>query len=143
MNEVIDLFPQDGRGVLCLELVHRHIQHLQVGVTLFDLHADGLGHMGLAQARVAEDVERVVGRMSWIDGDGHAGRTGQPVAVAFDECVERVVRVQLRIDDDLAGHAGNGVRIFDVRRIRLAAIFAIGIGHAAVLVVGVVVGGRL
>ena len=92
---------------------------------------------------MSEEVGSVVCRMSGIGGDGHAGRTGRPVAVAFDECVDLVVRFQLRIDDDLAGHAGNGVRIFDVRRIRLAAIFAIGIGHAAMLVVGVVVDGRL
>ncbi len=122
MYEIVHLLVQDGRGILCLEFVHGDIEHLQVRVPLFDLHADGLCYVGLSESRVAEHVERIVGRVAGIDRDRHAGRTRQAVAIALYKGVERVVGVELGVDDDFP-YARNDERILYIRRVGLLDVF--------------------
>ena len=52
MDEVGDFAVLVGRLELRLELVHRHVEHLQFGVPLPYFVADGLGHVGFAQTRI-------------------------------------------------------------------------------------------
>ena len=55
--------------------------------------ADRVQQMGLAEARVAVDEQRVVGLGGGL-GDRHGGRVGEPVAAADDERLECVLRVE-------------------------------------------------
>ncbi len=103
---------------LRLEFVHRDIEHAQFGMTLPNFVSDGLHDVGFAQSRIAPDIERVERRVARIDGDGHAGGTGQPVAFALDEGIERQIRIELRIDDDFLDPRDDE-RIFDVFRVGL------------------------
>lgn len=111
MDEIRNFAVLVGGLELRLELVHRDVKHLQFGVALPHFVADRLHDVGLAQSGVAVYIQRVERRMARIDRDGHTRRTGQAVALPFDEGCERVVRVELRVDDDLL-ETRNDERIF-------------------------------
>ena len=85
---------------LGLKLVHRDVKYLQFRMALPHFVSDGLHDVGLAQARVAPNVERIERCVARGDGDGHTSRTCQPVAFAFDERVECQTCIELRVDDD-------------------------------------------
>ena len=91
----------DGILVLRHELVHGDVQDLLFGVALADLMAYGLDDMGFAETRVSVYVQRVEWGVSGIYCHGHSRRAGQTVAFALDECIEGVIRAQLRIDNQL------------------------------------------
>ena len=98
--------------ILRLKLVHRDVEHLQIGMTLTDFVTYGLYDVGFAQTRIAIYVQRVErGVVARVYCHRHAGRAGQTVAFTLDEVVERVARVELRVDDYLAWYARNCERI--------------------------------
>lgn len=74
------------------ELLRAHVPHADAGVEADGVVADGVQQVGLAEARVAVDEERVVclGRL----GDGDCRGMGEPVGPADDEGVEAVLRVE-------------------------------------------------
>ena len=94
MDEIRNFAVLVGGLELRLELVHRNVKHLQFGMALPHFVADRLHDVGLAQSGVAVYIQRVERRMARIDRDGHTRRTGQAVALPFDEGCERVVRVE-------------------------------------------------
>ena len=103
---------------LCLKLVHRYVEHLQLGVALSDLVAYGLHDMGLAQSRISIYIKRVESVAARRDGHGHAGRACQTVAFALDMVIEGVVGIELRVDENLA-QARYYERIFYICRVGL------------------------
>ena len=116
------------RSIRRLELVHLvvlkrddHVTHESFGVNVCDARIriprlDGVPH-GLHQMRLAEpdtavDEQRVVGAAR-ILGDLHGGGFRELVALAFDETVEREIRVQPDTYDDafaaLGSHSAIGI----------------------------------
>ena len=89
MDEIRNFAVLVGGLELRLELVHRDVKHLQFGVALPHFVADRLHDVGLAQSGVTVYIQRVERRMARIDRDGHTRRTGQAVALPFDEGCER------------------------------------------------------
>ena len=67
----------------------------QLRLAPLHLVADGVHQVGLAHADAAVEKERIVG-LRWALGDGFGGGAGELVAVADDEGVEGVARVELR-----------------------------------------------
>ena len=65
------------------------------GLAALHLVADGVHQVGLAHADAAIEEERIVGARGPL-GDGQRGGAGKLVAVADDEGVEGVARVELR-----------------------------------------------
>ena len=65
------------------------------GLAALHLVADGVHQMGLAHADAAIEEERIVGARRAL-GDGQRSGAGKLVAVADDEVVEGVARVELR-----------------------------------------------
>ena len=53
MDEIVQLALDRRILKLRLKLVHRHVQHLQLRLTLLDLHADSLRDMRFPEARIA------------------------------------------------------------------------------------------
>ena len=68
---------------------------LAVRLAALHLVADGVHQVGLAHAHAAVEEERIVG-LGGALGDGQRGGAGKLVAVADDEGVEGVARVELR-----------------------------------------------
>ena len=85
------------------ERLARHVAHPVAAVVLVDVVADGLQQVGLAEAGVAVDEQRVVGETGSF-GDRQRGGMGEPVGRADDERVERVLGVQ-RVAGALAERA--------------------------------------
>ena len=81
---------------LVRELLGADVAHPDVGEHPRRVVADGVQQVGLAQARVAVDEQRVVGAGRRL-GDGDGRGVGEPVAVADDEAVEDVLGVQSRV----------------------------------------------
>ena len=103
---------------LGLEFVHRHVEHLQLGMTLQHFVADRLCDVGLSQSRIAVYIQGVERRRAGIHRHRHAGRPRQPVALPLDEGREGVVRIELRVDSH-PFEAGNDERIFYICRVVL------------------------
>ena len=71
----------------------RHVAGAQAGQQPLGVVPDRVQQVGLAQAGVAVDEQRVVGLGRRL-GDRDRGGVGEPVARADDERVEGVLRVQ-------------------------------------------------
>ena len=84
------------------EALGGHVVDAQVGPAAHHLVADGVQQVGLAQARAAEDEERVVG-VPRVLRDGHAGGVRETVAAADDEALERVPGTQLTVEPQARG----------------------------------------
>ena len=92
---------RDGVHVLRLEFVARHIKYHEFGELLLDGDADSLREMGLAEARSAEDEERI--ERSLAGSHGYVPRRGDAhlVALPFHEVGEVVDGIEAGIDLDL------------------------------------------
>ena len=53
MDEIVQLALDRRMLKLRLKLVHRHVQHLQLRLTLLDLHTDSLCDMRFPETRIA------------------------------------------------------------------------------------------
>src|SRR5206468_10484065 len=71
----------------------RDVAHDDVGQVLADVVADGVEEVGLAEAGVAVDEQRVVG-LGRLLGHGQGGGVGEAVRLPDHEVLERVRRVQ-------------------------------------------------
>ena len=78
------------------ELFARDVAHPDAGEQVDRVIADRVQQVGLAEARVAVDEQRVVGLGGGL-GDGDRRRVREPVGLADDEVVEGVLRVQARV----------------------------------------------
>ena len=78
------------------ELLARDVADLHPRIEGLRVVADRVEQVGLAEARVAVDEERVV-RLGRCFGDGDGGGVREAVGLADDEVVERVLRVQARL----------------------------------------------
>ena len=83
----------DRLDVVVEERLGRDVADQEVGVVLPHEVGDGLEEVGLAQAGVAVDEQRVVGQRRPL-GHGEGGGVGEAVGRADDEGVEGVLRVQ-------------------------------------------------
>ena len=98
-----DLFPEfvgllhlDGADQLIGEVLTGHVQDLLLGIRLVDEVADGLHQVGFAQSHTAVDKQRVIGfRRAFRHGQ--RGRVRKPVAVAHNEALKGVLRIQVGI----------------------------------------------
>ncbi len=81
--------PDEGGG----ELLDGRVADGQAVAVRLDVVADRVQEMGLPEAGLPVDEERVVGLGRHL-GDGERGGVPEPVAVADDELVERVARVE-------------------------------------------------
>ena len=75
------------------ELLDRRVAHGQAVAVGLHVVADRVEEVRLAEPRLAVDEERVVGLGRHL-GDGERGGVPEPVAVADDELVEGVARVE-------------------------------------------------
>ena len=82
----------DGVDVLIEELFGRDIPNLVSGVDLAHIVGNGLKKVGLAQAGVAIDEERVV-RLCRSFGNTERRGMGKSIRCAGDEGIERIARV--------------------------------------------------
>ena len=95
---VVVLGRAGGVHILVLESVGIHVEHHLFRILFLDGDADGLGEMGLAKTGTGIDEQRIEGVPSRRAGDAQSGRTGQAVALALDEVLHRVLRIEVRID---------------------------------------------
>ena len=83
----------DGVDELVEERLGRDVAHLVVLVVVVDVVPDGVQQVGLAEAGVAVDEQRVVRPRRRL-GDAQGGGEGELVGGALDERLERVAGVQ-------------------------------------------------
>ena len=87
-----------GRHILGRKLFGLHVKHGLLRVQTFGFQSDGVAEVGLSQTSAAIDDQGVERALSRVFGHFKAGGTRQAVAFAFDEVVEGVVFVELRVD---------------------------------------------
>ena len=91
--EAVGLVVADRVDEVVGELLGAHVAHPGPGEQARAVVADRVQQVGLAQAGLAVDEQRVV-RLGRRLGDGDRGRVREPVARADDEGLERVLRVE-------------------------------------------------
>ena len=104
IDEVVGRVMTHRVGELHLEQAGRHIQHPLLVIGLLAAHTDGIDQMSLTAARGTIDEEGVEGGLAGMLGDGEADGAWQLIRVALDEVLERLLRVELRVE--LLGHGG-------------------------------------
>ena len=91
------------------ELLAGHVADLGAGVEAAHVVADGVQQVGLAQAGVAVDQQRVVGLARRL-GDRDRGRVREPVGRADDEGLEGVLRVEPGLERGRRARAARRLR---------------------------------
>ena len=97
---------------LLRELLRRYVQDRLVRMILLDLDPNGVRQVRFAQTNATIDQQRIEGGATRLLGHGVTSAPRKTVAIALDEVVERIVRVQVRLDLYLT-KAGNDERILD------------------------------
>ena len=106
-DEIHDAVSLVGVHILGLELVPAYIEHLKVLETLFDVNADGLRNVRLAQSRATEEKERIERGFSGSLRNAFRGAHTQFVALPFHQIAETVNRIQPGIDSQALGAREN------------------------------------
>ena len=84
-------------GILHLEQMSRNIQHPLLRKKLLDFRTDGIDKVRLPHPRCSVEEQRIKDGLGRILGHGLAYATRQFVAVSFDERIEIIVRIEVRI----------------------------------------------
>src|SRR5690606_4365523 len=87
---------------LLRELLCGNIENGLLRVVALDLDADGMGEVGLAQAYTTIDQQRVECSATRLLRYGETGAPCQAIAIALDEVLKGIVRVQVALYLDLA-----------------------------------------
>src|SRR5690606_30164317 len=95
--ELVDSIMLDGLHEVRREALARYVQHRGVAL-LLHVVSDGLDEMRLAEPYAAIDQERIEAGCSGLLRDSPRSAPGQTIAVAFDESLEGVRRVELAFD---------------------------------------------
>ncbi len=97
-HEIHEAVPLHGIHILRLELVTGHIQDHEVRIAFLDGDAGRLDKMRLAEARAAEDEQRIERGLSGREGNVLSGRDAHPVAFSLDQVRKAIDRIQPRVD---------------------------------------------
>src|SRR6188768_3268381 len=98
MNEIIYGIIAAMVNKLVNEFLGAYIQYHFVRLHPFYFVTDGLGQVGFAETHASINNQWVKRIGSWLFSHGFTGSPCHTITVAFNKSVERIIRVELRVD---------------------------------------------